>query len=169
MTTFVPRVSELTRERIAREFDDLGPDACFAEISADLRVHNPELLSMAMMCANDVGNPAKVMIGFGMFYRLLIAEAAVPHEPSPSDSEHRLSPLPRVTPETRDLLVKQIDASGAAAFTMDAIAELERDNPELLQMAHNFASTQPDYLAVMQGFALIYASLVAQSRADRRH
>ena len=43
----LPRVTELTRERISREFDDLGPDACMAEIKADLRQHNPELLDMA--------------------------------------------------------------------------------------------------------------------------
>ena len=43
----LPRVTELTRERISREFDDLGPDACMAEIQADLRQHNPELLDMA--------------------------------------------------------------------------------------------------------------------------
>ena len=44
----LPRVAESTREQIAREFDDLGPDACIAEISAHLREHNPEWLSMAM-------------------------------------------------------------------------------------------------------------------------
>jgi hypothetical protein len=145
----------------------LGPDACFAEIAADLRAHNPELLNMAVKCANDVGNSEKVMIGFGMFYRLLIAEAAMSHELLSPESEHRLNPLPRVTPETRESLVEQIDARGTDAFTMESIAELERGNPELLQMAHNFASSQPDYVAVMQGFALLYASLVAQSRADR--
>lgn len=43
----LPRVTELTRERISREFDEFGPDACMAEIKADLHQHNPELLDMA--------------------------------------------------------------------------------------------------------------------------
>ena len=34
MITFVPRVSELTHERVSREFDDFGPAACRAEVSA---------------------------------------------------------------------------------------------------------------------------------------
>ena len=46
-------------------------------------------------------------------------------------------------------------------------AELEAQNPELLQMAHNFASTRPDYLRVMQGFVLIYKSLTHQAAVDR--
>ena len=49
----LPRVTELTRERISREFDDLGPDACMAEIKADLRQHNPELLDMAFRWAGE--------------------------------------------------------------------------------------------------------------------
>ena len=32
----LPRVTALTRERIAREFDRSGPDACIAEITAEL-------------------------------------------------------------------------------------------------------------------------------------
>jgi hypothetical protein len=28
----LPRVTELVRERIAREFDDLGPDVCMAKL-----------------------------------------------------------------------------------------------------------------------------------------
>jgi hypothetical protein len=52
---------------------------------------------------------------------------------------------------------------------MDHIDELERHNPGLLQMAHNFASNQRDYLGVMQGFALLWAALIAQSVADRTY
>jgi len=50
---------------------------------------------------------------------------------------------------------------------MDVIAELEANNPELLQMTHGFASRQTGYLSVMQGFALLYQSLIAQLRVDR--
>jgi hypothetical protein len=68
----LPRVVESTREQIAREFDDLGPDACVAEISEHLRGNNPEWLHMAAKCAGDVGDAPRIMGGFCMFYRLLI-------------------------------------------------------------------------------------------------
>ena len=51
-----------------------------------------------------------------------------------------LVPVPRVTVETRALFVAEIDEKGTDAFTMEAIDELEKTNPELLQMAYNFAS-----------------------------
>ena len=47
------------------------------------------------------------------------------------------------------------------------IAELEESNPELLQMAHNFAAGLKNYLHVIQGFALLYRSLLVQSQAER--
>jgi hypothetical protein len=65
-----------------------------------------------------------------------------------------LVPVPRVTVKTRALFVAEIDEKGTDAFTMEAIDELEKTNPELLQMAHNFASTLGNYLHAMQGFAL---------------
>ena len=34
-------------------------------------------------------------------------------------------------------------------------------------MAHSFASRHKDYLGIMQGFALLYKSLVVQSSVDR--
>jgi hypothetical protein len=37
----------------------------------------------------------------------------------------------------------------------------------LLQMVHNFASAQDNYLGVMQGFALLYTALLMQAEADR--
>lgn len=160
----LPRVTEASRERIAREFDDLGPERCVAATTRDLRQNNPELFDMAAKCAADVGDPVAIMIGFAMFYRLLRAQS-----PAPAQTDEAWPyPLPRVTPATRDLLVEQIDAEGTQAFTMAAIDSLEKDNPELLQMAHNFASRHRDYLGIMQGFALLYRSLVVQSAADRR-
>jgi hypothetical protein len=65
------------------------------------------------------------------------------------------------------MLVAEIDHSGAEEFTRTAIAELEEDNPELLQMAHGFASGSGNYLIAMQGFALLYRSLVLQSAVER--
>ena len=157
----LPRVTESIRERIAREFDELGPDACMAEITRDLRQNNPELLDMISRCAMDVGDPPLIMRGFGMFYRLLTMQ-------SRAAAEHSLLNLvPRVTAETRDLLVIRIDEQGSEAFTRECIDDLERNNPELLQMAHSFASRHKDYLGVMQGFALLYKSLVVQSSVDR--
>jgi hypothetical protein len=156
----LPRVTECTRERIAREFDELGPDACMAEITGDLRQNNPELLDMLSRCAMDVGDPPMIMRGFGMFYRLLTVQSV-------AAEDSLLNQIPRVTAETRDLLVIRIDEQGSAAFTRECIEDLERNNPELLQMAHSFASRHKDYLGVMQGFALLYKSLVVQSSVDR--
>ena len=130
------------------------------EIEVELGHHNPELLDIAVKCARDLGNYHKTMIGFGMFYRLLSRSAV------PAGGPGLLSPLPTVTPDTRDLIVNQIDRKGSEAFTMSIIAELELNNPELLRMAHGFATRQPDYLSLMQGFALFYQSLRAQSMAD---
>lgn len=160
--SLLPPVTPLTRERIAREFDDRGPQACMTEIEDDLKRHNPELLDMASRCARSLGDDRRIMTGFGMFYRLLLAPA------TPSDAADSLSPLPRVTAKTRDTIVRTIDSKGSEAFTMGVIAELEANNPELLQMAHGFASRQKDYLSVMQGFALLYQSLSEQLAADRR-
>jgi hypothetical protein len=155
--SLLPRVTEKARELVAREFDTRGPEVCMAEVIEHLERHNPELLDMAAKCARDLENPAKAMLGFSMFYRLLIWE-------------HRATPgayaLPRVSSETRAILVAQIDAKGPGAFTTEAIAELDETNPELLQMAHNFASGLANYLDLMQGFSLLYRSLLIQSTAE---
>ena len=164
----LPRVAESTREQIAREFDDLGPGACIARISDHLRDNNPEWLQMAVKCAGDVGDAQRIMGGFCMFYRLLIAQVAPGHPlTTASGIPVGLNPLPRVTAMTRAALVAEIDQRGTEAFVRDAIQALEDTNPELLQMAHNFASMQPDYLRVMQGFVLLYKSLAHQAVADR--
>ncbi|HYZ30681.1 MAG TPA: hypothetical protein VE684_00195 [Crenalkalicoccus sp.] len=154
-------VTMTARERIAREFDERGPEACVAEVIEELKRHNPELLDIARRCAASLGDRARIMLGFSMFYRLLIAPAV------PSDAPSALNPLPCVTPETRDLIVSQIDRDGAEAFTMRIIEELERNNPELLQMAHNFARRQQDYLGAMQGLALFYKSVLEAGKASR--
>jgi hypothetical protein len=100
------------------------------------------------------------MAGFAMFYRLLLVEASL--------ADQRMAPaLPRVSPETRTALVRKIDQHGEEAFVTEAIEGLERDNPELLQMAHGFAARHPEYLRVMQGFALMYQALAAQLSSDR--
>jgi hypothetical protein len=70
----LPRVAGLTRERIAREFDDRGPDVCRTEITLDLEANNPELLAMAARCARDVGDFARILTGFYVFYRLLTTD-----------------------------------------------------------------------------------------------
>jgi hypothetical protein len=156
--SFIPRVTETVRELIAREFDDRGPNACITDIIQHLERHNPELLDMAAKCAGDLPNERKAMLGFGMFYRLLILASA---------RAGALMPLPRVSAETRTLLVAEIDNKGSEDFTKEGITELEKSNPELLQMAHNFASGIGDYLHAMQGFALLYKSLLIQEKVDR--
>lgn len=156
-------VTPLTRERIAREFDDRGPESCVAEVLADMRQNNPELLDMAFKCASSLANSQRVMMGFAMFYRLILAPA------EPAVGQSVLHPLPRVQPGTRDLLVRQIDEAGTEGFTLSVFEDLEQNNPELLQMAHSFASHQPEYLPVMQGFALLYKAVNEQAAADMRH
>jgi hypothetical protein len=157
----LPRVTELTRERIAREFDDLGPDICMAEIKADLRRHNPELLDMASRWAGGGGEADRLMTEFGMFYRLLAAEA---HAPLGAAA---LNPLPRVSVEVRDAIVERIDRTGGEDFTREAIGNLETVNPQLLQMAHGSASRRADYGRTMQGFALIHEAMLTQWKRDR--
>jgi hypothetical protein len=165
--TSLPRVTEYTRERVAREFDDLGPAACVAEIAEDLKNNNPELLDIARKCAADVGEPARVMAGFCMFYRLLTTQSM--QDLSAPQSGPFLSPLPRVTRATRDRVAAEIDARGAEAFTMHYIDALEQHNPALLQMAHNFASRESNYVGVMEGIALTWAALLAQTSVDRTY
>jgi hypothetical protein len=154
----LPRVTEKARELLAREFDARGPDICMAEIVEHLEQHNPELLDMAVKWATDLANTDRAMLGFGMFYRLLMTEPF---------AMGVLSPLPRVTALTRSQLVREIDEKGPDEFTLGAIAELEERNPELLQTAHNFASGLGDYLQAMQGFALLHRALQVQSREER--
>jgi hypothetical protein len=157
----LPRVTEFTRERISREFDDLGPEACMAEIKADLQRHNPELLDMASRWAGDGGGTKSLMTAFGMFYRLMTAEALAPLGVA------ALNPLPRVSAEVRDSIIGSIDRIGGESFANQAIDNLEAVNPELLQMAHGYASRRTDYARTMQGFALLHEALLLQSRRDR--
>ena len=80
-----------------------------------------------------------------------------------------LAPLPRLSAEVRDAIAERIDRIGDETFTQEAIDNLGATNPELLQMAHGFASRHEEYLLVMQGFALLYRSLLVQSGADRKY
>ena len=102
-----------------------------------------------------------------MFYRLLIAQASPYHSMKAPGVLPALNPLPRVTVETRAAIVTEIDKTSTESFVRNAILQLEAGNPELLQMAHYFASTHDNYLGIMQAFALLYSALVIQSRADR--
>ncbi|MBC7982494.1 MAG: hypothetical protein H7Y02_01430 [Candidatus Obscuribacterales bacterium] len=167
----LPRIEEFTREKVSREFDDLGPAACLAEISQDLADNNPELLDLALHCANRFRDPLKIMTGYCIFYRLLLTQStsALLEFSASHPTKLNLNPLPRVTVDTRTLVIKSIVENGADSFTIAAIDELDRNNPELLRMAHNFALLDDDYLRVMQGFALLYESLRAQSMADRAY
>jgi hypothetical protein len=156
----LPRVSVRDRELVAEEFDNRGPAACLAEIVEQLKRENPEVLDMAERCAADWSSPEKLMVGFGMFYRLLVLN-------QPSASSGTLLLVPRLSPEARERVVAEIDEEGSEAFSRAALADLETGNPELFQMAHHFASGIADYLHAMQGFALLYRSLVVQSTMER--
>ena len=158
MTTFVPRVSELTRERISREFDEFGPRACRAEITGLLANENPEILDMMTRCADDISTKTTdIMTGFAMFYRLLMAEARL--------AQGVL--LPRVTAETRARIVDEITELGEDQFTLSACDQLRMENPELLLMAEGMATRHTNYLAIMQGFCLVYDTLALQLKLER--
>ncbi len=81
----LPRVTETTRERVTQEFDNLGPELCLARISGEMERSNPELLDMARRCARDVTpegtDPEKILVGFAMFYRLLLAQGDASQAP----------------------------------------------------------------------------------------
>ena len=82
------------------------------------------------------------MLGFCVFYRLLLAQAAADSErPWAHARRAQSDPLPRVTPQTRS-------------------------NPELLRVAHRFAASNRDYLGAMQRFALVYSCLARQCGAE---
>jgi hypothetical protein len=103
-----------------------------------------------------------------MFYRLLTIAARAPGgESSRHGAEQHVKLLPRVSVDTRADVVRKIDAIGSLNFTRQAFDELESNNAELLVMAHNFAENQNDYGGVMQGFALIYACLLAEATKER--
>ncbi len=139
-------------ERVARDFDDVGPDACISEIFDELLAHNPHYLEMALRSARDVGDPEGMFAGFAMFYRILSLGAC-----------ERGSVLPRITPETRDAIAALAGECGDAQFVMLATDTLRAENPCLMQMADGFASRHEDYLGIMQAFALLYKSLSAQA------
>lgn len=163
----MPCVAGLTRERVAREFDDRGPEVCRTEIILELQADNPELLDMATRCARDVGDATRIMTGFCLFYRLLTAQArATAGVSQVGPAQRQLPVLPHVSAATRAAIVKQISALGSQEFTSKAMDELERNNPELLLMAHHFAESQTDYLGVMQGFALLFACLSAEAARE---
>jgi hypothetical protein len=159
--SMLPRVTDPTRERISREFDNLGPDVCMADIRKDLDRHNPQLLDMAVKWAGEGKEGKKLFTAFGMFYRLLAAEA------SARLGSEALSPLPQVSSETRDRIIARMSQIGDEQFCREAIGSLEAANPELLQMAHGFAAGRPDYARTMQGFALLHEALLIQSQSDR--
>ena len=71
----LPLVTNLTRERTARELDGRGPDSCRLETLHELRETNPEVLDMASKCAASFGARSEsVLLELFIFYRLLRAE-----------------------------------------------------------------------------------------------
>ena len=137
-------------------------------ISDSLRKYNPELLDIAAQCAAHIDERDESMLGFCVFYRLLLAQAAADaDQPWAHAPRAQLDPLPRLTPRTRAAVLRRMGEQGAEAFTRDALEELERGNPALLQVAHRFAARNRDYLGAMQGFALVYSCLARQCGAER--
>jgi len=112
----LPRVGGLTRERLARELDDRGPEVCRTEITLDLEANNPELLDMAARCARDIGDFTRLMTGFCIFYRLLTAEAHTARGTSPDlGDKQQLTLLPRVVGGEDEALVEHVGSAGEIA------------------------------------------------------
>ena len=153
--TVLPLVHEVYWERVARDFDDVGPEACVTEILDGLLAHNPHYLEMALGCAQELGDPERIMTGFAMFYRFLAL-----------DARDRGGAVPRITPDTRDVVSTLIGEFGEERFVLLATETLHDENPCLLQMADSFSSRHEDYFAIMQGFALLYKCLAAQAVID---
>jgi hypothetical protein len=151
----LPLVHEIFWERVARDFENVGPEACMAEIVDELLVQNPHFLETAIRCARDSNAPQHVLAGFAMFYRILALGA-----------RDRGGALPRITIETRDAIAALASEFGDAQFTSLATDTLRDENPCMMQMADSFASRFSDYLLVMQGFVLLYRMLSAQAVID---
>ena len=151
----LPLVEEISWERVAREFDDIGPEACVAETLDELLERNPHCLEIACRCAADAGDLQRVFTGFAMFYRILAAQAA----------DHGTT-LPCVTAETREVMAELAAELGEPAFVLLATEALCEDNPCLAQMADGFASRHAAYDTIMHGFALIYRCLSAQAAIE---
>src|SRR5258708_34380330 len=106
---------------------------------------------MATKCADDASDPKRIMGGFCMFYRLLIAQASPDHPLTKTPGALALlNPLPRVTAQTRPAIVAAIDESSAETFVNNAIRQLEAGNPERLHRAHTFAAPHENYLGAIQ-------------------
>jgi hypothetical protein len=56
---------------------------------------------------------------------------------------------------------------GAQDSTVSAIAELERNNAQLLRMADNSAERHGSFVLLMQGLAPLYHALAEQARIER--
>ncbi len=151
----VPLVSEHHWERVARDFDDVGPEACVAEIVDELRADNPHYLAIARRCARDAADAPGTFTGFAKFYRVLTLGA-----------RERGSGVPRIAPQTLDVIDTLVSEFGEAQFVALATETLCTENAWLAAMAHGFASRKPDYPMVMKGFAVLYNCLSVQATID---
>lgn len=148
----VPLVSEDHWERVARDFDDIGPEACVGQIVAELRTDNPHYLAIARRCARDAVDEAGTFAGFAKFYRILALCA-----------RDRGEPVPRIAPQTLDVVDTLVAEFGEDRFVALAAETLCEENACLAAMAHGFASRSSDYLMVMQGFAVLYNCISVQA------
>ena len=151
----LPLVSQRHWERVSRDFDDVGPDACVAEIVEVLSGENPHYLAIARRCARDSADEARAFTGFAKFYRILAL-----------DAREQGVAVPRITAQTLDVIDTLIEEFGEERFIVLATEMLCEENPILAQMSESFASRQQDFLTVMQGFVLLYKCLSVQAMID---
>lgn len=151
----LPSVSDRHWERVARDFDDIGPEACVAEIMNEMRANNPRYLAIARRCARDTEDPTGTFTGFAKFYAVVALGA----------HEHGRA-VPRIASQTLDVIDTLVQEFGEDCFVTLATELLWRENASLAAMAHSFASPRPDYLTIMQGFAVLYNCLSMQGKID---
>ena len=151
----LPFVSERHWERVARDFEDLGPAVCVAEIVARLETDNPRYLAVARRCASAAADEAGVFTGFATFYGIIGREA-----------RERGALVPRIADQTLEVIDALLQEFGEDQFVVLSTGLLCGENPCLAQMADSFASRQSDSLTIMQGFVLLYKCLSMQATID---
>jgi len=147
--SLLPRVTQRARELLAREFDTRGPMRALAEIIDILNGTIPSSGHGSQTWAADLGNSEKAMLGFSMFYRLLI----------PASSAEMSRPRSFALAKNACAAGWEIDEKGPEDFTMEAIAELEESIP---------SSFRWHTIGVKCAFGLSRSSLTGHARKVAR-
>src|ERR1700753_3706639 len=78
-----------------------------------------------------------------------------------------MRPLPRVDAVMRERIAREVDDRGPEVCRAEIIADLEANNPELLDIATRCARDVGDFIRVMTGFCMFYRLLYAEGQGAR--